>query len=159
MMTEAISGTRRQMRELADGTIRVMIDIDPRFKGDFNRLFPTIDAPVALAPLVKDFERRDVSSESTRSPDMSKKEEKIDISRTGGPIAKWLGARCKDRAFWEWLSVIYRLPVDSAEDAARIVRNICNVQSRADIDGDPNAAALFERHIRGPWNVSQKHRF
>jgi hypothetical protein len=53
----AISCTRRQIKEMADGTIRVSIDIDPRFKSDFHRLFPNIDTPVALAPLELDFEQ------------------------------------------------------------------------------------------------------
>jgi hypothetical protein len=53
----AISGTRRQYKEMADGTIRVSVDIEPQFKAEFHRLFPDIDTPVALAPLVLDFER------------------------------------------------------------------------------------------------------
>ena len=61
----AISGTRRTMRELADGTIRLSVDIDPRFKAEFNRLFPDIDMPVALAPLVADFERKQNTAAST----------------------------------------------------------------------------------------------
>jgi len=53
----AISGTRRQYKEMADGTLRVQIDIDPAFKKIFLELFPTIDMPVAIAPLRADFER------------------------------------------------------------------------------------------------------
>ncbi len=52
LMTAAVSGTRRSMKELVDGTIRVQIDIDPPQRADFLRLFPSIDMPVALAPLV-----------------------------------------------------------------------------------------------------------
>ena len=47
----AVSGTRRAIKELVDGTIRVMVDIDPRFRKQFFELFPEIDAAVALAPL------------------------------------------------------------------------------------------------------------
>lgn len=53
----AVVGTRRRIiKEMADGTLRVIIDIDPRFKADFHRLFPDVDLPVALAPLKPDFE-------------------------------------------------------------------------------------------------------
>jgi hypothetical protein len=52
----AISGTRRQARELVDGTIEVKIHIDPRFKAEFHAMFPEIDMPVAIAPLQPDFE-------------------------------------------------------------------------------------------------------
>src|SRR3546814_11444531 len=47
----AISGTRRAMKEMADGTIRVQIDIDPSCRSDFLSPFPNIDMPVALASL------------------------------------------------------------------------------------------------------------
>lgn len=52
----AISGTRRQVRELVDGTLEVKIHVDPRFKKAFHELFPEIDAPVAIAPLRVGFE-------------------------------------------------------------------------------------------------------
>lgn len=53
----AVSGTRRSYKELADGTLRVQIDVDPPMRTQFLRLFPEIGMPVALAPLAKDFER------------------------------------------------------------------------------------------------------
>lgn len=55
---QAISGTRRAMKEMADGTVRVQIDIDPRFRAQFFEMFGQIDMPVALAPLAADFEKR-----------------------------------------------------------------------------------------------------
>lgn len=56
-MTAAISATRRGIRELADGTIRVQVDIDPPYRADFHKLFPEIGMPVAIAPLAPDFEQ------------------------------------------------------------------------------------------------------
>ena len=50
----AVSGVRRSMRELVDGTIRVQIDIDPQFRDLFLKLFSQIDIPIALAPLALD---------------------------------------------------------------------------------------------------------
>lgn len=52
MSMDAVAGTRRAMKELVDGTIRVQIDIDPPHRAAFLRLFPEIDMAVALAPLV-----------------------------------------------------------------------------------------------------------
>lgn len=60
---QVISGTRRAMKEMADGTLRVQIDIDPRFRAAFFAAFGQIDMPVAIAPLVADFERRAPESE------------------------------------------------------------------------------------------------
>lgn len=59
-MTDVVSGTRRAMKELVDGTIRVQIDIDPQHRKDFLRLFGEIDMPVAIAPLAPGFEQPDV---------------------------------------------------------------------------------------------------
>ena len=44
---DAITGTRRQMKELADGTLRVIVDIDMQFKDVFLTNFP-IDIPIAI---------------------------------------------------------------------------------------------------------------
>ena len=64
---QAISGTRRAIKEMADGTIRVQIDIDPRFRSTFWALFPNIDMPVALAPLEANFEQRDTTAKETNA--------------------------------------------------------------------------------------------
>ena len=48
---KAIQGTRRTAKEMADGTLRVQIDVEPRDKKAFHALFPEIDMPVAIAPL------------------------------------------------------------------------------------------------------------
>jgi len=50
----AVSGVRRGLRELADGTIRVSLDIEPKDRAAFFRLFPEIDMPIAIAPLYID---------------------------------------------------------------------------------------------------------
>lgn len=68
----AISGTRRQIKEMADGTIRLSVDIDPRFNAEFHRLFPTIDMPVALAPLVNNFESQPEAHNSAQEDDKTK---------------------------------------------------------------------------------------
>lgn len=62
---QIISGTRRAMKEMADGTLRVQIDIDPKFRAAFFAAFGQIDMPVAIAPLVADFEQRAPEPEKT----------------------------------------------------------------------------------------------
>ncbi|MBY0475435.1 MAG: hypothetical protein K2Q13_10315 [Nitrosomonas sp.] len=66
----AVSGTRRSMKELVDGTIRVQIDIDPMYREEFFRLFGQIDMPVAIAPIrVNRYpEVREAESGSTKTP-------------------------------------------------------------------------------------------
>jgi len=47
----AIQATRRTVKELVDGTLRVQIDIDPKDKAAFLQLFPDVDLPMAIAAL------------------------------------------------------------------------------------------------------------
>ncbi len=65
MTTNAISGTRRTVKELVDGTLRVTVDIDPPQKAAFLKLLPEVDMPVAIAPLQTDFEY----SKAAKGPD------------------------------------------------------------------------------------------
>ena len=132
----AISATRRQMKEMADGTIRVQVDIDPAFRAAFLQAFPSIDMPIALAPLVANFERR---------PEAPKEQPK------GGAGAKWLAMRCDEESFWEFLGSINDGAAPASEQgAAAIVRSLLGVQSRAEVDTDPDAKARFDE-LRMRW--------
>lgn len=133
-MIQAISGTRRSMREMADGTVRVQIDIDPRFRAQFFEMFGQIDMPIALAPLVADFE--------TKEPEKPK----------GGPLAKLAGMWCSDQAFWGFIdSQRAGQFCYNATQAADWVRQVCQVESRAELDSVPYARQLFEEFVRGPY--------
>lgn len=131
---QVISGTRRSMREMADGTVRVQIDIDPRFRSLFFELFGTIDMPVALAPLVADFEQKEPVAEKPK----------------GGALAKLAGMWANEPEFWEWMKSIDHYAED-AGDAAAFMRAQCVVQSRAELDNVPEAKTRFDMFIRGPY--------
>lgn len=141
--TRAVSGTRRAMKELVDGTLRVQVDIDPEHRRDFLRLFPEIDARVALAPL---------------KPDAAPK---VDDGLKGGELAKLAGILCADGGFQAWIEAefIEELPAaadlpldDDAERAAVILRHVCGIASRAELDHKQAAATIFHERIRKPWN-------
>ena len=125
----AISGTRRQMKEMADGTIRVMIDIDPIHRRSFLDLFPAIDMPVALAPLIADFEQQ--------QPEESPK---------GGALAKLAGMLCKNPEFIEFFNL------DDESEAENTIRTVCGIKSRAELDHNIEAAATFHREFRIPFS-------
>jgi hypothetical protein len=133
--TVVISGTRRKAQELADGTLRVQIDIDPRFKQDFHRLFPQIDTPCALAPLALDFEKL------SKYPEEPK----------GGELARLAGIWCKNPDFKQWLSKKYPGNTFNEGDAANWIRKSCRVNSRSEIDNNAEAEWYFQNHIRRPF--------
>lgn len=125
----AISGTRRQMKEMADGTIRVMIDIDPIHRRSFLEIFPAIDMPVALAPLVADFEHLQKEEEPAK----------------GGALAKLAGMLCKNPEFIDFFNL------DDEAEAENTVRIVCGIKSRAELDHNIDAASTFHREFRIPF--------
>lgn len=122
-----ISGTRRAFKELVDGSIRVQIDIDPRFKKQFLETFGAIDMPVAIAPLVADFER------------IEQKDQK------GGALCRLAAMWCKDEEFRKWLGKT------TEEEAAEDIRITCMIKSRSELDHNQDAAAAFNEYFREPY--------
>ncbi len=124
----AISGTRRSYKEMADGTIRVQIDIDPSCRDQFLDSFRQIDMPIALAPLVADFEKLPAAERPK-----------------GGDLAKLAGQLCNNHQFQHMIGV------HSSEDAAQEIRSVCGIESRAELDHNQEAANLFHLEFRIPF--------
>ena len=53
------------------------------------------------------------------------------------------GALCNDPNFRAWASHTYGEPCPDAESAAVMVREVCGIQSRAELDANEGAAGLF----------------
>lgn len=132
----AISATRRQMKEMADGTLRVQIDIDPAYRAAFLQAFPDIDMPVALAPLARDFEQP--KPEPAKPP------------KSRQTPSQWLAMRCAELEFRCFLSEEFEVLCATEDSAAQTVRDILKVASRAECDIDPDARARFDE-LRLQW--------
>lgn len=65
--------------------------------------------------------------------------------RKGSVLARLAAQLCAQPAFQKWLDC------DSAAHAAQVIRVVCQVTSRSQLDYDVAAARLFHKHIRGPW--------
>lgn len=174
----AISGTRRAMKEMSDGTIRVSIDIDPIHRAAFFSMFGSIDMPVALAPLIADFEQGgpDTPIKSVKNDGTA-----LDMGRAGvgqlkgGQLARLAGRWCNDALFYAFIVPIYDrymggsgngtgdLDIDEEEmTLADVCRHailvMCNIESRAELDHDPVAADKFHKLIREPYAAWLKER-
>lgn len=68
----------------------------------------------------------------------------------GGPLAKLAGRWSNERAFLGWLNAIGQ-PANTPRDAAEFIRARCRIESRAQLDHEAEARALFERYVRGPY--------
>lgn len=69
----------------------------------------------------------------------------------GGALARLAGMWCGNPEFWAFLAHRFGGPVANAGQAAEIVRGVCNVASRAELDNVPAAEAHFHACIRLPW--------
>lgn len=126
----AVSGTRRTMKELVDGTIRVQIDIDPMYRAQFLKLFPSIDMPIAIAPLMV---------EQTPEPKPA---------FVPGDSVQKAGLLCKDMEFHAFWREIHGEVADNEEEQARMLREFLGVKSRSDIDKSPEASSKFTALVR-----------
>lgn len=130
-----ISGTRRAMKELVDGTIRIQIDIDPQYRAEFLTNFSQIDMPVAIAPLKADFEQ-------------GKQQESIKISGLTLLAVEW----CKEPQFWQWINSCFEFHVAEDELTAKdTILDMCGIESRKELNTNPKAAAIFQQEIRVPY--------
>lgn len=139
MSEQAVSGIRRAIKELVDGTIRVQVDIDPQYRQRFFALFPEIDMPVALAPLVA----RPVYAASPKPA------QKPAVARAG--LARLAAMWGDTEDFRAWVHAEFGVALDDAAEAAEWIREVCQVDSRAALDTDPGAAARFNELIRAPY--------
>lgn len=71
----------------------------------------------------------------------------------GGALAKLAGMFCQQPEFWEFLVARSTGPTscESVNDAAATIRHICGIESRAELDSNAEAAAIFHEQIRLPY--------
>ena len=131
-----IESSSSSARTMADGTLRLTVDIEPRHSQAAFALFGAPGTPMALAAL---------------------KSAKADPKPVGGELAKWCAIRCGETAFQRWIQERHLKEWEAAPGAtpatwaASVIRAVCGIESRAEFDNDPAAAARFDRLIRRPW--------
>lgn len=132
----AIPAASVNLKTMADGTLRISFDIEPMHAQDAFRLFAAPGTPAAIAALHTGY--------AAASEPIEKQK--------GGPLSKLAGMWCGDPEFWTWLETDPLNACHSATGAASIVRDLCEIESRADLDHDAYAAERFNRLIRGPYS-------
>jgi len=123
-----LQATRRAMKELVDGTLRVQIDIEPKFKQRFMELFGQIDMPLAVAPL------GGLVQCSERESGWSKL----------GPLAQSAIQLCKEPKFQTYVGEMEGVDAQQSEDScAAYIKTYCRVGSRRDLDTADGARERF----------------
>lgn len=126
----AIEASSVRVQTMADGTLRLVCDIEPRHANEAFQLFGAPGVSMALARLATAIEKK--SQEQAEKP-------------VGGPLSQWVAMRCAEPKFQEWLGA------ETTDGAAAIVRARLCIESRAEIDNDPTVQVRFEDQIRLPW--------
>lgn len=139
----AISAAAMRVRTMADGSLRIEVEVEPQDAQQAFALFGRPGAPMALAALA-------VGHAAVQEPEPEKPK--------GGERAKWVAMRCAEPEFQAWLA--QKFPQQAfgydkwtpAKDvAAGIVREVCGVTSRAQLDADKYAPHRFDVLIRKAW--------
>lgn len=120
---------------LVDGTLAMTIHVEPAHAVDAFRLFGSPGTAMALAALT-----------STPFPPIEEQPEKP----KGGPLARLAGQWCAHRGFRQWLS-LWGKDIATEAEAVAMVRKVCGVGSRAELDTNKGAAAIFEEKFRRPY--------
>ena len=140
-----IAASSVRVRTMADGTLRAELDFEPAHAAAAFRLLGSPGQPVAVAALkTKSQQEAEAKPEKPAKP-------AADDKPKGGVWSQWLALRCNEPEFQDWLASCWPAIWSACGDPAETVRRICEVNSRADIDNDPEAQARFQERIRGPW--------
>ena len=139
----ALEASSAGIKDMADGSLRITIEFDPRFAKEAFALFGARGTPLAIAALKVGYAAAD-NQVTFKKEDGEKPK--------GGALAKLAGMWCNDPLFWEWLETDPLNCAPGSTGAALCLYDICGIKSRVELDNDPQAAERFHRLIRGPYS-------
>lgn len=157
-----ISAAAMRCRTMADGSLRIEIEIEPKDRQAAFSMFGEPGTPMALAALKVGHAAagtEPVGDEPGQEP-------------KGGALSKLAGQWCDMPAFQEWMREKFlflwgKCEIDlierngtanEGEVAAEVIRRHCGVTSRALLDHDRRAGEQFHAAIRFPFSEELRRR-
>lgn len=153
MSESVIAAAAMRLRTMADGSLRIEVEVEPRDAQAAFAMFGRRGAPMALAALQPGY---------AAVPD-----EPAQKKPRGGELSKLAGRWCREPAFAQFIRPVYDRAMGgdgsdwgdvSAADcggmagyARHCILVLCEIGSRAELDHDAEAAAKFNRIIRAPY--------
>jgi hypothetical protein len=136
-----IEAAAMRCRTMADGSLRIEVEVEPRNAQAAFALFGAPGRAVALAAL------KDGAGAVTEIP--------VSEKPKGGEWAKLAGMWCADPDFWKWVGSVMHsgriCHVYNECDASVFIREICRIESRAYLDHDSHGLHRFKIAIRDPF--------
>ena len=139
----AIECVTAGVKDMADGSLRITLEFDPRHAKDAFSLFGARGTSCAIVALTPDAAKQ------------SAQDETIEVDKPkGGQLARLAGMWCSDWKFYDWIEskLECNKGAISENDARVYIISKCNIESRAELDNDPEAADKFHRLIREPYS-------
>jgi hypothetical protein len=124
---------------MADGTLRLTVDISPQDAQDAFKLFGLPDQPMAITRLTVEASKQSMQEEV--------------IKPKGGELSRLAGIFCNDTMFYKWIKSLN--PTNDYDDelgAKEWIYWVCDITSRAQLDHSVVAANKFHQLIRIPYS-------
>lgn len=137
-----IEASTVKVSTMADSTLRIVLDIEPRHAQEAFALFGMRGAPCVIARLTQEAATAAQQAETIAGNTVSRVEDEKPV---GGDLARLAARFCNDHVFRDWIGL------GSPERAADYIRELCGIKSRAELDHDPLAAQIFHESIRKPF--------
>jgi hypothetical protein len=138
----AIEAISRTVKTMADGTLRLTVDISPVHAQDAFSMFGMPDVPLALA-------RLNIQASQERAQEETiAKEKKEPLTGLALLAVQW----CQEPNFWKWINENWDIkPVTDEKGAKVVICSWCEIDSRKELNTDTQAAATFQQDIRAPY--------
>lgn len=154
----AIPAASVGVKDMADSSLRITLEFEPRYAKDAFALFGARGTQVAIAAL------RDGSFLEHPEPEPNQVDDRENIESVAatkiaprahiGDACYRSVLWCQEPTFWAFLNQRHpglSMHVNSKNSAAEMVKEICDVVSRKELDTDNEANKAFHRLIREPY--------
>ena len=137
----AIAAVSRNVKTLADGTLRLTIDIEPNNAQEAFKYFGMPDVPMAIARLTQEASIEHAQTGTINEP-------------KGGAGSQWLAVRCGEPVFWRFIEFAVGLNdgwIESVEMCDAEVKLYLNIISKKEVDNNKLNEQRFREMIRNPY--------
>jgi hypothetical protein len=138
------------VRDMADGSLRITLEFEPRNAREAYSLFGARGAPVAVVALK--------AGHALKSDELPAKAEAAPAAAPKaplGPLAMLAVRFCQNPDFRRFAAGYHAAVIANESDCAQLIRDLCMVESRRDIDGNEFAAEVFHEQFRKPFQARE----
>ena len=137
----AIAASSAGVKDMADGSLRITLEFEPRYAKEAYALFGARGTAIAVARLTQEAAIEHAQTGTINEP-------------KGGAGSQWLAIRCGEPEFWGFIEYSAKITdnwIKSAEMCDAEVKNYLNIASKKELDHDHEAAHRFHEMIRKPY--------